>query len=208
MHDIGTTRLETAGGFGQAQEYSEVGTPLNEMQEVELATELLEVSNEAELEQFLGDVISAIGGAARRFASSDTGQALGGILKDAARQALPAVGQAVGQWVSPRYGGQIGQTLATGAGRLLGLELEGLSAEDRDFEIARQFVRFAGAASQAAARNGTAAPGPEAARAAAISAARRFAPGLVPMLRGRSGINWPRSGTWVRQGRTIILNGG
>jgi hypothetical protein len=190
------------------EDFFEVASPFGELQELELATELLEITSEAELEQFLGNVLSAVGGAARRFARSDTGQALGGILKDAARQALPVVGQAVGQWVSPRYGGPVGQTVATQAGKWLGLELEGLSGEDRDFEIARQFVRFAGAASQAAANDGASAPGPEAARAAAISAARKFAPGLVPMLRGRSGINWPRSGRWVREGRTIVLYGG
>jgi hypothetical protein len=169
MHDIGTTRLEmsgSGGAGGNAQNFP-AGSPFGEMQELQLASELLEVSNEAELEQFLGNLISTVGGAARQFARSDTGQALGGILKDAARQALPVIGQAAGQWVSPRYGGPIGQTVATQAGK-----------------------------------------GPEAARAAAMSAARTFAPGLLPMLRGRSGINWPRGGRWVREGRTIVLYGG
>src|SRR5262249_18408428 len=155
--------------------------------------------------QFLGNILNAVGGAARQFARSDTGKALGGILKDTARQALPVLGQGVGQWISPKYGGPIGQTVATQAGKWLGLELEGLSNEDREFEVARQFVRFAGAASQAAAHSGVS--GPEAARAAAVSAARTHAPGLVPMLRGRSGVNWPRAGRWVRQGRTIVLYG-
>lgn len=207
MHDIGATRLELGGPGGPGEtEFAQEGTPFGEMQELQLASELLEISSEAELEQFLGNMLSAVGGAARQFARSDTGQALGGILKDAARQALPVVGQAVGKWISPGYGGPIGQTVATQAGKWMGLELEGLSGEDREFEVARQFVRFAGAATQAATQ--TPGSGPEAARIAALSAARRFAPGLLPMLRGRSGINWPRSGRWVRQGRTIVLYGG
>jgi hypothetical protein len=207
MHDIGATRLEMGGPGGQSEsEFNEAGSPFGEMQELQLASELLEISSEAELEQFLGNILSTVGGAARQFARSDTGQALGGILKDAARQALPVVGQAVGRWVSPNYGGPVGQTVATQAGKWLGLELEGLSNEDREFEVARQFVRFAGAATQAATQGGGS--GPEAARSAAMNAARTYAPGLLPMLRGRSGINWPRGGPWVRQGRTIVLYSG
>lgn len=38
----------------------------------------------------------------------------------------------------------IGSNLASVAGSALGLELEGLSPEDREFEAAKQFVRFAG----------------------------------------------------------------
>jgi len=142
MHDIGATRLEM-GGQSETQFY-QAGSPFGEMQELQLASELLEISSEAELEQFLGNILSAVGGAARQFARSDTGQALGGILKDAARQALPVVGQAVGKWVSPNYGGPIGQTVATQAGKWMGLELEGLSNEDREFEVARLVVELNG----------------------------------------------------------------
>jgi hypothetical protein len=205
MHDIGATRLEVGGtrsGAGYQNGHAAT-SPFNEMQELELASELMEVTSEEELEQFLGDLWSKVSGAARRFVRSDTGQALTGILKDAAKQALPVAGKAIGNWVSPGAGGDIGQNLATQAGNMLGLELEGLSNEDREFEVARQFVRFAGAASNAAAQSG--AGGPEAARDAAVAAARNYAPGLLPVLRGRSGINWPRGGRWVRQGRTITL---
>jgi hypothetical protein len=205
MHDIGATRLLETGPGEQGSEFFQAASPFGEMQEMQLAAELLEISSEAELEQFLGNVLSAVGGAARQFARSDTGRALTGIVKDAARKALPVAGQAVGQWISPKYGGPVGSVAATQVGKWLGLELEGLSNEDREFEIARQFVRFAGAASQAAAHAGGS--GPEAARQAALAAANTYAPGLVPMLRGRSGINWPRGGRWVRQGRTIVLYG-
>src|SRR5262249_29631303 len=61
------------GEFGETSEYGEaeqflggilgsligggeVGSPLSEAQEIELASELLEISNEQELEQFLGNV--------------------------------------------------------------------------------------------------------------------------------------------------------
>ena len=39
------------------------------------------------------------------------------------------------------------------AARIFGVEPEGMSAEDRDFEIARQFVRFAQAETVRAARS-------------------------------------------------------
>jgi CRP/FNR family nitrogen fixation transcriptional regulator len=58
----------------------------------------------------------------RSFAASDTGQALTGILKNAAKQALPVVGRAVGSYISPR-GGDIGARVAQAAGDIFGLEL-------------------------------------------------------------------------------------
>src|SRR4051794_12162486 len=81
----GTGEVAEAGEFGEVGELGEVGeaiSPFNEIQEVELASELLEVTSEAELEQFLGSVLSRVAGAARQLARSGTGRALGGILKD------------------------------------------------------------------------------------------------------------------------------
>src|SRR5690242_2469341 len=169
MHNLDRTQLEfEQEGYelGHEQEYGEnegflgdilgaitggeLEVPLHESQEMELASELLEVNSEAELEQFLGNVFTTVGNAAGQFVRSDTGRALGGILKDAARQALPVVGRAVGDYVSPGSGDQ-GARIAQAAGSLLGLELEGLSPPDQEFEAARQFVRFASAATQHAA---------------------------------------------------------
>ena len=130
------------------------------------------------------------------------------ILKNAAKQALPVVGRAVGQWIAPDGGGAIGADVATQAGRVFGLELEGLSPEDGEFEIARQFVRFASAAARQASFAPPAVSPVSAAQAAAAAAARAFAPGLLPRLQGRSSLLWPRSGRWVRRGRTIVLYGG
>jgi hypothetical protein len=212
MHDIDRTQLESHGyGFLPETGTGEVSTlesPFNEANEIELASELLGITSEQELEQFLGNLVQSVGGAVGRFASSDTGRALGGILRGAARQALPVVGRAVGQWIQPGAGGDIGANIATQAGRLFGLELEGLSSEDREFEIARQFIRFAGAAAKHAALAQPGAPPVDAARGAAAAAAQTYAPGLLPRLQGRGSGLWPRSGRWVRRGRTIVLYGG
>jgi hypothetical protein len=185
MHDIGRTQLEweqyKAPAFELSQEsegfFGEV--PLHETHEMELAAELLEVTNEDELEEFLNNVFRAVGTTIGRFARSDTGHTLAGIVRDAARQALPVVGGAIGSWVAPGRGGAIGSQLAQQAGALLGLELEGLSPQDQEFEAARQFVRFAGSAYANAATAPPGVPPVPAAQQAAATAAQAFAPGLA-----------------------------
>jgi hypothetical protein len=184
---------------GEVSELHE--TEQGELQEVELATELLEVGSEAELDRFLGNLLRRAGGLLR----SPTGQALGGILKQAAKQALPVVGGGLGGLVSPAmgtFGGRVGQA----AGDLLGLELEGLSAEDREFEVARSLVRFMTTACRNAAAAPPDAPPEAVARSAAVAAARQHAPGLAPILRGRGRPGRRRSGRWQRQGRAIVIH--
>jgi hypothetical protein len=190
MHNLDRTQLEYAQEYesGETEQFlgdilgaitgGELEAPLNESQELELASELLEVSNEQELEQFLGNVFSTVGNTVGQFVRSDTGRALGGILKNAARQALPVVGRALGDWVAPGRGAA-GASLAQQAGSLLGLELEGLSPQDQEFEAARQFVRFAGAATKHAAAAPPHVAAHAAARAAAVAAAQHHAPGLA-----------------------------
>src|SRR4051812_13887619 len=116
----------------------------NEEQEMELAAELLEVSNEQELEQFLGSLISSAGKALGGIVKGPIGKTLGGALKGLAKTALPIAGGALGTFFGGPVGTAIGSKLGSFAGSALGLETEGLSAEDREFEVARQFVRMAG----------------------------------------------------------------
>jgi len=211
--------FESSGEFESAGEYESAPhgsaspvaeSPLHETLEMDLASRLLEVSSEYELEQFLGDVFRAVGSAAGNFVRSDTGRALGGILRDnlksAAKQALPVVGRALGGYISPG-GGDFGARAGAAAGDLLGLELEGLSSQDQEFEVARQLVRFTSSAINQAARAPQYLPADLVARTAARRAARTYAPGLLPRLQGRSGRLWPHSGRWVRRGRTIVLYG-
>jgi hypothetical protein len=62
-----------------------------------------------------------------------------------AKAALPIAGRALGAFVGGPVGGMFGGKPASAAGRMFGLEPEGLSAEDREFEAERGFVRFASA---------------------------------------------------------------
>ena len=204
--------------------------------EMELATELLGVSNEEELEQFLGSLIKKAGGAIRNFANSSAGKAIGGFLKSAAKKALPIVGRAAGAFFGGPIGSTIGGKLGDFASNLFELELEGLSNEDKEFELSRAYVRFANAAVRNAMRNPSVNSNPkQAARAAIIGAAKRYAPGLLrrrpayvrqqiarPGMAGYQSVNntyndfqgyddgqqqqQQGSGTWYREGNQIILN--
>ncbi|MBX3304985.1 MAG: hypothetical protein KF751_02920 [Nitrospira sp.] len=196
--------------YGETSEWGEV---FSEAELMEIASELLEVRDEAELDRFLGSLIKKAGSALGKIVKSPVGQAIGGILKGAAKRALPIAGAALGGWVGGPIGAKIGSGLANVAGKALGLELEALSAEDREFEGAKQFVRFAGEAVRNAAMAPPAANLQAVANAAAAAAARKFAPGLLAG-GGSVGVSTPAgsfrrggSGRWVRRGNRIILFG-
>jgi hypothetical protein len=185
--------------------------------ETELAGQLLEVSNEQELDRFLGSLLSSAVSAGKSFLASDAGKALGGMLKGAAKQALPQIGRAVGDLVSPA-GGDVGSQLGSAAASKLGLELEGLSAEDRELEAAKAFVRFADEAARIAQAAPPGVPPTAAAAHAGVVAAQRQLPGIVPLVRqltppGVAGVGvqehfGPHSaGRWERRGPTIVLFG-
>jgi hypothetical protein len=175
----------------------------SEQEEMELAAELLEVTNEQELEQFLGSLIKKVGGAVGSFVKGPIGKAVGGVLKTVAGKALPIAGGALGTFFGGPLGATIGSNLGSMAGKAFGLELEGLSQEDQEFEAAKQFVKFAADTvknSLSAAPNANPAA---VAHAAAVEAARTFAPGL---LAGQSS-HGARTGRWERRNGQIIVFG-
>lgn len=183
-------------------------TSFHELTEMELASELLNIQSEAELDQFLGKLFKKAAGAVSKFAKSSTGKALGGMLKGLAKKALPIAGGAIGSFIAPGIGTAIGSQLGSMAGNLFELELEGLSAEDREFEVARAFVRFAGNAARRASNTGG--HPVKAARNSIVGAARRYAPGLLV---SNNTYNYSgdgsgdESGSWYRDGNRIVLEG-
>jgi hypothetical protein len=222
MHDVDRTQplieSDIDGSEMEGTDFEEPGQgegPFDPATEMELTSNFLEIGDEQELDQFLGDLIKKAGRSVGKFVKSPAGQALTGILKSAASQALPVLGGAVGTAFGGPAGGMIGSQLASSAGGLFGLELEGLSPEDREWEVARQFVKFAGdAAAKAAQAPPTASP-QTVARSAAVSAARKHAPGLLRPTNGAA-MNGAamaaaegarRTGRWVRRGRHIVLLG-
>jgi hypothetical protein len=126
--------------------------------------------------------------------SAEGARAVLAVVKKAAAQTLPTLTAAFGADMKPAP--WRGKSPVAAAARVYGLELEGLSAEDRDFEIARQLIRFAQAAASRAANPPTALPAAAAVSAAVESAAQQFAPpGLLPP--GPA----IQTGPWVRRER-------
>ena len=100
---------------------------LSESDEMDLASELLNVTTEAELDQFLGSLVSKAASAIGSAIRSPIGQAVGGVLKSAAKKALPLAGGALGGYIGGPLGAKIGSGLASAAGSALGLEAESLT---------------------------------------------------------------------------------
>lgn len=242
MHDLDRTTMEFGQEmpnfeseqfeFGQGEwsgEYGQQEGLFSETDEMELANELLSVTNEAELEQFLGSFLKKAASAAGQAIRSPIGQAIGGVLKGVAKKAIPLAGGAIGGYFGGPLGAKIGSGLASAAGSALGLESETMSGEDREFEGARQFVKLAADTVNRAAGAGNGDPR-AIAQAAAIAAARQFAPALLGKPGGQGGGMMPmggagqqmqgrpqgggtmsqvrnQSGRWARQGRRIVLYG-
>ena len=244
---------EYAQEYGQemgqefGQEFSNENFELNG--EEEMAVQLLEVTNEQELNLFLGDLMGQAAGAASRLISSPAGQSVGRYLVDFGKKTLPQlggqyggqagaalggragsalggrlgpVGARAGGWLGGKAGGyagsqagqwagsQAGNWVADNAKRVFGLELEALSPENQELEIARSFVRFATdvtrRANQALNRNPNLSLG-ALGRQVLSAAAPVHAPGLMAgALQQLSGpARRARRGTWERRGGTVVL---
>lgn len=177
----------------------------DDFQQSELATELLAVTDDQELDQFLGRLIKK---ATRKLGplSRKLGGNVGSLLKGAIKTALPTVAGLAGTALGGPVGGMLANQFSGNLDDLFGLELEGLSHEDQELEAAKQLVRMAGTAIGKAADLASTTPPAAAARQAVVEAARRYVPGLV---RPASGGQHTRAqqGTWYRKGNRIVLVG-
>jgi hypothetical protein len=125
----------------------------SEVDEMQLASELLSVTNDQELDFFLGKLIRKAARAVKGFAKSGIGRAIGGVIKNVAKKVIPIAGGALGTFFGGPVGGMVGSKLGTFASGLFEIEPEGLSAEDMEFATSRGFVMFAGKAARLAARS-------------------------------------------------------
>ncbi|MGV9947012.1 hypothetical protein [Rhodococcus aetherivorans] len=215
--------------FGQFQ-----GEDENSALENELAMELLEITSEEELDQFLGKLARSVVRGAGKFIRSPIGKALGGVLKSVAKAGLPMVGGAIGSFIAPGVGTALGSKLGSMASKLLEAEeAEMLGEDEAEEEAARRYVRFARAAYRNASRTPRSVPPQVAVRAATVGAARVYAPTLLRSSRssrrrrrgyGSPGYRWDDDGStgtwgsdtgsnsrtqgrWVRQGDQVVLYG-
>lgn len=192
--------------------------PLSEEEEIDLASELLTLSSEDELDQFLGKVFKKIGGGFKTVFKP-----LGKVLKPLAKTLLPIAGRAAGTFFGGPLGGAIGGKLGSLATNLFEVDFESMDPETQDLEVARRFVRLASTAAQKAAVAPPTANPVAAARAAVASAARVHAPGLLKgalsgagaapassggAARPNGGSGARRAqGRWIRRGRRIVILG-
>jgi hypothetical protein len=166
-----------------------------------MAAELLDVTNESELEAFLGRLVADTARRAGGPLPDGAGRALVTTLRRTAERTLPTLADSLGDATEPA---DAGPSASETAARVYGLELEGMSAEDRDYEIAHQYVRFAQAATVHAATARV--PDPAAAVDAAVAkAGRELAPGLLALEPGAP--TGPPAGPWVRRGTDVVLIG-
>ncbi|MEO7497682.1 MAG: hypothetical protein ABIT83_11365 [Massilia sp.] len=161
---------------------------ISKAEETELAMELLSVSSEEELDQFLGKMfksawrgIKKVGSAVGKIAAP-----LGGALKGLAKVAMPFVGGALGSFIPiPGVCTALGTALGGALSKAMELEFEGMDGEQQEFEMARRFVRIASSAAQQAAQ---AAPGRdphEVVRQALADAMRSHLPAMPEPVTGR-----------------------
>lgn len=176
--------------------------PFTEEEEIALAEELLGISSEEELDYFLGKLfkkawkgIKKVGRAVGKFVKP-----LGRVLKRVAKKALPFVGGALGSFIPiPGVGTAIGSAVGGALSKALETELAGLPDDEVQFEMARRFVRLAGAAAQQAAAESPDSHPEEVAEVALVRAARKHLPQFP--------IAPTSSGRWVRRGGNVMLLG-
>ena len=157
-------------------------TVFSEEEELDLASEFLEIHSERDLENYLGALIDRASRATNARLDEPVGR--DHIFKKLSKMILP-MADPLGVFGGGRPRAP-GSGLAAGIGPALGLELEGLSPEDSDFEIAKQFVRFAGSAIRNAQETGPTGDPAKQAHDAAARAAQLHAPGLMDIHGGHS----------------------
>jgi hypothetical protein len=217
MHDLDRTLRSQepeseadfeAAIFGETEgEFEGETYEISEEEEIDLAGELLAVSDDRELDQFLGGLLKKARGA--------IGSALKTYIKPIAQKLIPAAATAVGGYFGGPMGAKLGNKLGSFATTLFEVDFESMDGEAQDMEVARNFVRFAtSAANNAASASRTDDP-KAAARNAIVRAAKTHAPGL---LRNRSGVVAgggansvsqcsPDGGRWIRRRGRIVLLG-
>lgn len=185
-------------------------SPFSEAEEIELAAELLSISSEEELDQFLGKLFKGIGRGlkkAGRFIGKRVLPVLGKGLKTLAKAALPVAGKVLGSFIPiPGVGTAIGGAVGTALSKALELEVTGLNVEEAELERARRFVRIAGTAMRQAALSSPDIDTEVVVNEAIISAAQKHLPYLHLSESGRFGMpGTAQQGRWMRRGDKIVV---
>lgn len=187
---------------------ADLESPFSEEEATELAAELLEITDEEELDLFLGKVFRRARRGIKKLGKKL--RPLGKILKVVAKKALPIAGGVAGSFIPiPVVGSALGSALGSAVSQAFEMEFEGMSPDDQEFEKARRFVNMAGTAARHAAMAPPTANPIAAVKSAVLSAAKQQIPGMG----GSSGSASPsrrtpgRPGRWIRKNGNIIVIG-
>jgi hypothetical protein len=176
----------------EAEQQGGTGEVFDEADVAELASRLLEVGNEAEFDRLLAGMMSHAAQQLGGELSAPLGQAVGGLLKSLAKQALPPARSGLGGGSSQHP-------------NMLGMELEGLGEAEAEFECAKRFVRLAGESVRNAIESEPLGAPAHVAHAAVTTAAKVYAPALAISSTPAVARQHPRgTGRWVRSGDRII----
>ena len=178
-------------------------TVFSEDEELEIASEFLDVGGERDLDRVIGELFDRAGEAGGATLEEPVERDLGDIFKSIAKVVLPVAGGALGMYFGGPAGAAAGSSMGSTVGHALGLELEGLSPEDSEFEAAKQFARLAGVAIRNAQDAGPAADPAGLASDAVTEAARLYAPGLLDV-HGRLSLQTVPTG---RPGQPLFSSG-
>lgn len=170
---------EYAYEFENDGEAADRESTFSEAMQMELASELLNVQTEEELDLFLGKLLKKAGRLVKKVSKVALPGPLGKVLKGIAKKVLPMAGGVVGGMFVPGLGNVVGKAVGDAASKAFEMEFEGMSREDQEFEKAKAFVRFAGNAGVRSALLRRRLPARAKTKVALRHAARKYAPGLL-----------------------------
>ena len=169
--------------------------------EREFAADMLELEDERGIAEFLASLVAKTATGGPRLLHTALGQSLVGALEQAARRVLPIHSTSLSGPTSNALGVTSVNDLKRKAAELFGIELEGLSSEDKEFALAQQFVRFAADTIRRSTDSETRGDPSRTVEAALVQAAREHAPGLL----AQHALRLPLQGRWRRSGNRIIV---
>ena len=200
--------FESEAEFEQTYE-SEFEHALSEDEVDALAAELLEITDEEELDLFLGKLFKKAWKGIKKVGRKVI-RPLGRVVKGIAKKALPVLGGVAGSFIPiPGVGTAVGTALGSALSRTFEMEFEGMDPDQQEFEMARRFVKVAGATARKAALTPPTVDPVAAVKAAALSAIKKQGRGAAGKLGSKIqlGMGSKRAGRWERRGRTIVLLG-
>ena len=205
--------LEAEGGYGEFEGEIARAPRIRSTRRrtVQLASELLEINNEAELEQFLGRLISKVGQGRRKLHQvAGRPGARRHPARASRRRPCPWWAALWVRWSRPESARRLAASSARWPAACSSSSWSRMPQEQAEFEVAKRVVGLTARGSQHARprfRRGQALSPHQVARAAVAEAARDYAPGLYRQMAQRAGSGrrpyprpgWPPSRVPARQ---------